>query len=122
MQVHAVSNQGIEVILGDGLPGKSHASGLGTALAEAGHQAIKQGVHRGNPAARVIVWDWGWNQHRDAPEFVAGLPDDVWLMSVSEWAAPVERGGVKTVVGEYALCVVGPGPRRTASTHEPPKR
>lgn len=86
------------------------------------HQAIKQGVHRGNPAARVIVWDWGWNQHRDAPEFVAGLPDDVWLMSVSEWAAPVERGGVKTVVGEYALCVVGPGPRAKLHWQEAAKR
>ena len=21
---------------------------------------IEAGVHRGNPKARVIVWDWGW--------------------------------------------------------------
>ena len=24
---------------------------------------IATGVHRGNPKARVIIWDWGWNGH-----------------------------------------------------------
>ena len=33
-------------------------------------------------------------------------------MSVSEWSMPVERGGVKTEIGEYSISVVGPGPRR----------
>ena len=32
-------------------------------------------------------------------------------MSVSEWSLPIERGGVSTAVGEYALSAVGPGPR-----------
>jgi hypothetical protein len=32
-------------------------------------------------------------------------------MSVSEWSKPIERGGVKTQVGEYSISVVGPGPR-----------
>ena len=75
------------------------------------HEAIKMGVHRAHPEAEVIAWDWGWNQHRDGAEIVTVLPDGVWLMSVSEWALPIERGGVKSVVGEYALCAVGPGPR-----------
>ena len=76
---------------------------------------IEAGVHRGNPSAKVIAWDWGWRRHGDAAEIIAALPKSVWLMSVSEWALPLERGGVKTVVGEYAMSAVGPGPR--ASRH-----
>ncbi len=32
-------------------------------------------------------------------------------MSVSEWSTPIERGGVKSLVGEYSISAVGPGPR-----------
>jgi hypothetical protein len=73
--------------------------------------AIQQGVRAGNPQARVIVWDWGWHGHGDAADVIARLPDDVWLMSVSEWSLPIERGGVKSTIGEYSLSAVGPGPR-----------
>jgi len=75
--------------------------------------AIEAGVHASAPGARVIVWDWGWNGHGDAHDVIARLPKSVWLMSVSEWALPLERGGVKTRVGEYSLSAVGPGPRAT---------
>lgn len=74
---------------------------------------IEAGVHRGNPDARVLCWDWGWAGHGDASEIIALLPDNVWLQSVSEWAQPFERGGVKGKVGEYSISVVGPGPRAT---------
>ena len=33
------------------------------------------------------------------------------LLSVSEWDAPVDRGGFHTQVREYSISVVGPGPR-----------
>lgn len=72
-----------------------------------------EGVHRGNPDARVIVWDWGWAKHGEASDYIRRLPKDVWFMSVSEWAQPFERGGVKGKVGEYSLSVTGPGPRAT---------
>src|SRR5213075_1448247 len=75
---------------------------------------IEAGVHRGNPDARVLVWDWGWNDG-DAAEIIRTLPKSVWLMSVSEWSIPISRGGVKSAVGEYSLSTVGPGPR--ASGH-----
>jgi hypothetical protein len=74
---------------------------------------IEAGVHRGNPVARVIAWDWGWNQHREAPDTIALLPERVALMSVSEWSLPIERGGVRSTVGEYSISAVGPGPRAT---------
>jgi hypothetical protein len=72
--------------------------------------AIEAGVHRGNPNARVLVWDWGWNDSW-AEDIIARLPKSVWLMSVSEWSKPITRGGVKTTVGEYSISAVGPGPR-----------
>ena len=74
---------------------------------------IEQGVHRGNPKANVLVWDWGWHGHGDAPDIIARLPKSVWLMSVSEWALPIDRGGIKMTVGEYSISAVGPGPRAT---------
>jgi hypothetical protein len=39
------------------------------------------------------------------------LPKSAILQSVSEWDMPITRGGVKSVVGEYSLSEVGPGPR-----------
>ncbi|MDX9754341.1 MAG: hypothetical protein RBU29_10295 [bacterium] len=74
---------------------------------------VAEGVHRGNPDATVIAWDWGWN-NAWAPDAIARLPKSVRLMSVSEWDLPIERGGIKTSVGEYSLSAVGPGPRAIA--------
>jgi hypothetical protein len=34
-------------------------------------------------------------------------------MSINEWSQPVNRGGVRTAVGEYSISVPGPGPRAT---------
>ncbi|MCX5757825.1 MAG: hypothetical protein NTU83_04840 [Candidatus Hydrogenedentes bacterium] len=61
---------------------------------------IEEGVHRGNPEANVLVSDWGWRGHGEAPDIIARLPKAVFLMSVSEWNLPIERGGIKTTVGE----------------------
>ncbi len=73
--------------------------------------ALEEGVHRGNPRADVIVSDWGWRGHGDATDIIPRLPKPVWLMSVSEWALPIQRGGVASTVGEYSISAVGPGPR-----------
>ena len=78
------------------------------------NRAVAEGVRRGSASARVIAWDWGWPDDWAGPA-VNALPKDVWLMSVSEWSLPLERGGVRTAVGEYSLSAVGPGPR--ASRH-----
>ncbi len=85
------------------------------------NKAIAAGVWAGNSKAKVIVWDWGWPDASDAKQNNAGwteqiinaLPDNVYLMSVSEWSKPIVRGGVATTVGEYSISTVGPGPRAT---------
>ncbi len=71
---------------------------------------MEEGVHRSAPNAKVMVWDWGWKGHGDASDIIAKLPTSAWLMSVSEWASPIERGGIKTLVGEYSMSALGPGP------------
>jgi hypothetical protein len=75
---------------------------------------IEQAVHKSNPKANVIAWDWGWKGHGDSTEIIKLLSKQTWLMSVSEWALPIERGGVKSTVGEYSISSVGPGPRATS--------
>ena len=83
------------------------------------NSAIAAGVWAGNPKADVIVWDWGWpdgtgagwGQPNWAEQIIKALPDNVYLMSVSEWSKPIVRGGVAGVVGEYSISSVGPGPR-----------
>lgn len=92
---------------------------------------LDEGVHRVKPDARVILADWGWKPWGRSSEFdpssktvaktepvedgalaiISRLPKTAWLMSVSEWDLPIERGGIKTLVGEYAISAVGPGPR-----------
>jgi hypothetical protein len=79
-------------------------------------QTFRDGVRQSSDAASVIAWDWGWGEDwvkSDAsPEgIIARLPADVNLLSVSEWDKPIDRGGVRTKVGEYSISVVGPGPR-----------
>ncbi len=68
------------------------------------------GVREQSKSAEVITWDWGWGTPL-AEATIPLLPKDSSLLSISEWSLPVNRGGVKTQVGEYSMSVVGPGPR-----------
>ncbi len=75
---------------------------------------FRDGVRRSSKSAEVIAWDWGWTEELSA-NLIPLLPRDVRTMSISEWFQPVERGGVRTRVGEYSISVVGPGPRATTN-------
>ena len=69
-----------------------------------------EGIRQAGTEARLLVWDWGWDEAW-AGEAIRRLPAGAALMSVSEWGLPIERGGVKSEVGEYCLSAIGPGPR-----------
>jgi len=71
---------------------------------------VARGIRRSGSKARLIAWDWGWNDSW-ADEIIRLLPPEASLMSVSEWSLPIERGGVKGDVGEYSISSIGPGPR-----------
>jgi hypothetical protein len=72
--------------------------------------AMREGVRRSSKSAEIIHWDWGWGDGL-AAQLIPRLDKDVKFQSISEWSKPVERGGVKTQVGEYSISVPGPGPR-----------
>jgi hypothetical protein len=74
------------------------------------NRTLAEGLAAGNPDATLIVWDWGWPDDWVEP-IARTLPSNTALMSVSEWSLPIERGGVKSQVGEYSISSVGPGPR-----------
>lgn len=74
------------------------------------NRTFVEGMRRARHSGRMLVWDWGWGDDW-APEAIRALPPEASIMSVSEWRLPIERGGVKTEVGEYSLSSVGPGPR-----------
>lgn len=59
---------------------------------------------------QLIIWDWGW-QNGWAEQIIPQLPKSAALMSVSEWDLPIERGGIKSKIGEYSISAIGPGPR-----------
>ncbi|MBI5689739.1 MAG: hypothetical protein HZC55_06540 [Verrucomicrobia bacterium] len=71
---------------------------------------VAEGVRAGKGRQRYLCWDWGWRDDW-ALDVIARLPSDVALMSVSEWSLPIERGGVKSTIGEYSISSIGPGPR-----------
>ncbi|MEY2411040.1 MAG: hypothetical protein QOF48_3710 [Verrucomicrobiota bacterium] len=74
--------------------------------------SILQGIQQAGSRSQLIAWDWGWNDAW-AGDVLRQLPREIALMSVSEWSLPIERGGVKTSVGEYSISSIGPGPRAT---------
>jgi len=71
---------------------------------------IHEGIRQSDSAAQLIAWDWGWDDDW-AEDIIHRLPPGTALMSVSEWALPIERGGVRNRIGEYSISTIGPGPR-----------
>jgi hypothetical protein len=74
--------------------------------------AMREGIRRSSATAEIIHYDWGWPDDLSA-KMIPLLDRDTHVLSISEWNQPVERGGVKTQVGEYSISVTGPGPRAT---------
>ncbi len=73
---------------------------------------IVAGIREANASTRLIAWDWGWSDGA-SEAIIRQLPKEAALMSVSEWSLPIERGGIKSEVGEYSISSIGPGPRAT---------
>ena len=74
------------------------------------NRLFQDGIRKAGARAQLIAWDWGWNDAW-AGDVIRQLPAEVALQSVSEWSLPIERGGVKSEVGEYSISSIGPGPR-----------
>jgi hypothetical protein len=74
------------------------------------NRLFQDGIRQASSKAQLIAWDWGWNDAW-AGDVIKQLPAEVALQSVSEWSLPIERGGIKSEVGEYSISSIGPGPR-----------
>jgi len=74
------------------------------------NRLFHDGICEAGSDAQLIAWDWGWNDAW-AGDAIKQLPAEAALQSVSEWSLPIERGGVKSEVGEYSISAIGPGPR-----------
>ncbi len=83
-----------------------------TAVIADTNSAMAEGVARSGAPTRFVAWDWGWPDN-DAEAIINALAPNTAVMSVSEWSLPVRRGGVDSVIGEYSLSAIGPGPRAT---------
>jgi hypothetical protein len=73
-------------------------------------QAMRDGIRASSSTAEIMSYDWGWGT-KLAEALIPRLPKDTSILSISEWSQPVNRGGVRTAVGEYSMSVAGPGPR-----------
>lgn len=85
------------------------------------NKAIRRGIDQAESKTRLIAWDWGWKDEWN-PGIIGRLPEGIGLMSVSEWNIPINRGGVDTVVSEYSISTVGPGPRALKNWREAARR
>lgn len=69
--------------------------------------AIEQGIHAGSPDARLIVWDWAWQEEWEA-EAIKKLPQKIDFMCVSEWGKKLNIGGVENSIVDYSISNPGP--------------
>ena len=83
--------------------------GAAAVIAELLH-TFQHGIRRAGGGQRLIAWDWGWTDAWAEP-LIERLPEGVAVMSVSEWDVAIDRGGIRSQVGEYSLSALGPGPR-----------
>ena len=80
------------------------------------NRTIAEGVHRGSPEARVIVWNSEWRGYTETADIVAELPESVWFMSVCEWALKINLTSFpKTVPGTAREFIRAAGPERILS-------
>ncbi len=77
--------------------------------------AMERGIHAAAPDAKLLVYDWAWRANPEEPdglefrrEMIDRLPDNVWLMSVSEWNKKIRIGGIDGYVSDYSISQVGP--------------
>jgi hypothetical protein len=74
------------------------------------NRALAEGIAKTRAQTQLTAWDWGWADAW-AEKAVDLLPKGCRLQSVSEWSLTIDRGGVKSEIGEYSLSSPGPGPR-----------
>ncbi len=85
---------------------RCRARGPETVIAEV-NELISRGMKNAGVKANLLVYDWAWPE-KWVEGIIERLPKESWLMRVSEWGKPFQRGDFSGEVGEYSISVVGP--------------
>ena len=72
-------------------------------------KAFVEGARMGNPDAEIYAWSWAWAPPWDET-LIAGLPEGVKLLCVSETRLPTAVGGYEGTISDYSISKPGPGP------------
>lgn len=72
-------------------------------------RCLEEGIHAGNPAARILVYAWAWHYYDWGLQAVELLPPGVELLCVSEIDQDIQIGGIPEKVWEYSISQPGPG-------------
>ena len=83
--------------------------------------AMEKGMHRADPAARMIAYDWAWKEKEEDTDTVDFrtrvmdlLPESVYVCSVSEWGLHTNIAGVEQDLVDYSISQIGPSPASSA--------
>lgn len=74
---------------------------------------LARGARKANPAARAVVWNWGWNEQWQT-RIPPLLTENQIVQCTSETGLPTRIGGIPGEVVDYTLSLAGPGPRARA--------
>ena len=73
------------------------------------HRTLWEGIQAAGSSARLIAWNWGWQQPWDL-KILDALPREVELMCVSETDLETDCHGIRGRIVDYSLAHPGPGP------------
>lgn len=72
------------------------------------NNTLARGIHRANPSARLIAWNWAWGKAW-SKQVIDLLDPTITLMCTSETDLPTDTLGVPGQVIDYTLSRPGPG-------------
>lgn len=73
--------------------------------------AVREGADRVDPNIKVFDYSWDMDDLSVRYDIIDHLPARVGVESICESQIPYEIGGVKSVVRDYSLNIIGPGER-----------
>ena len=73
--------------------------------------AVREGADRVNPDIKVFDYSWDGDDLETRFDIIDHLPERVGVESICESRVPYEIGGVKSVLEDYSLNILGPGER-----------
>lgn len=74
-------------------------------------RAVREGADRVNPAIKIFDYSWDGDDLEVKYDVIDHLPERVGVENICESHVPYEIGGVKSILRDYSLNILGPGER-----------